>query len=78
MIARHVNSARQVINFSEWPKDPVESVAALTAACADMQTGHMPPAEYRLLHPEARITPGDVRTFCDWARSENQKLLAAK
>jgi hypothetical protein len=86
MIGSDVNAARGVMNFSEWPTDPGEAVAnltaacadleALTAACADLEAGRMPPAGYRLMHPEARIEPGAAKAFCGWARSRVSAILS--
>lgn len=51
-----VETARSVINFSRWdlPHD-LASAAALS-----VRTGNMPPAKYRIAHPEANFTPEET------------------
>jgi hypothetical protein len=78
LLATHVNEGRRAMNLSEWPRDPAASVAALTLACADMESGHMPPASYRMLHPESRVTPAEAAAFCGWAEQTTTRILAGK
>ncbi len=54
LVARDVEEGRDRLNFSEWDKpgsqkdfDEIEEV---------IQEGEMPPFQYLLLHPEARLT----------------------
>jgi hypothetical protein len=56
VVQSDVESARHVINFSEWnlPYDlaPYSSQSIITGA--------MPPAKYRMAHPEANLTRGEM------------------
>jgi hypothetical protein len=74
LVRNDVDRARHAMNFSEWRDGSrswrVMGVAKLAAACAALQAGAMPPASYRLLHPEARLSDADKRGFCDWTRDE--------
>jgi hypothetical protein len=78
LLASHVAGGRRAMNFSDWPQDAAASVAALTAACADMQSGRMPPASYRLLHPEARVTPAGAAAFCGWSKETTGRILTGR
>jgi hypothetical protein len=78
LLASHVAAGRQAMNFSNWPLDPAANVAALTAACADMQAGRMPPASYRFLHPEAHVEPAEAAAFCGWTTQTTGRILAGK
>lgn len=69
LVAIDVNTARQSMNLSEWPSDPFEAVALLKTACAQLRVRNMPPLPYRLMHPEARLSEGDVRSFCKWTEA---------
>ncbi len=79
LVARDVKKARQVMNLSDWPatagKTPTTAAATLLAACAGIESGRMPLPGYRFLHPDSRLSPVEVRTFCDWARSESERLV---
>lgn len=55
LIQSDVNSGRETLNFSEWDR-PQES--ALEAAAA-AQSGEMPPFQYRLIHPKARLSAAE-------------------
>ncbi len=76
LLGTHVNNGRQAMNFSDWTPDAARSVATLMAACSNMQSGRMPPASYRLMHPEARVTPAEVQVFCGWAKQQTAQILA--
>ncbi len=51
LVRNHVLEGREILNFSEWdntmPMDEIEEV---------INEGEMPPWDYVLLHPEARLT----------------------
>ncbi len=52
MLADHVTEGRDRLNFSEWDRQngDFEAIAEVVTE------GEMPPANYLLLHPEARLT----------------------
>ena len=82
MVARDVQRARGAVNLSEWARHPGPNPGAaagtLSAACAGLQIGRMPPAPYRLMHPEARLTAGEIELFCSWTVAESRLLRAAR
>jgi hypothetical protein len=54
MVQRHVDEGRQKLNFSEWGLgEELEEVSELGESVVE---GEMPPAQYVLLHPAARLT----------------------
>lgn len=79
LLARDVTKARQVMNLSDWPatagRTPTLTAATLLAACAGVESGRMPLAGYRKLHPNSRLNPAEIRTFCGWARSESERII---
>jgi Haem-binding domain len=77
MLGRDVNAARTAMNLSQWTPNPAEQIAYLTAACANLEGGRMPPAGYRLMHPEARVTPAEAKTFCAWTKTRISSILAS-
>jgi hypothetical protein len=66
-INRHVREGRQALNFTEWTTysarrqhDELESI------CGVVSNGRMPPASYRVLHPESQLEAEDKRLICAW------------
>jgi hypothetical protein len=77
MVGADIDKARQRLNFSEWSSrygKPGIAASMLAAACADVQSGKMPLARYRMLHPEARLTPAERAQFCEWSMGEAARL----
>ena len=59
-----VAEGRKAVNFSEWASYPPEMQRRLLgAACGDVSAGKMP-GVWAKLHPEARLSPGDVERIC--------------
>lgn len=56
LIQKDVNEGRATLNFSEWSQ-PQE--AALEAASAT-QEGEMPPFQYKIIHPKARLSAAET------------------
>lgn len=55
LIQRDVDTGRQRINFSEWDRPQPHADHAAEA----VQEGDMPPFQYRLLHPGARLSSAE-------------------
>ena len=68
LMAYGVTKGRNAVNFSEWTAYPPDQQrAALVASCQDVSAGKMP-GSYTLLHPETRLSSGDIDTICAAAR----------
>jgi hypothetical protein len=67
VVQRDVDSARDVVNFSEWDRrfDLAESSGQ------SVITGNMPPVKYRLAHKEAQLTHQEI---IDLARGLDETL----
>jgi len=78
MVAGDVEKARRAMNLSEWTEEagarPGIAVGTLMAACAGVEGQRMPPAGYRKMHPEARLTAAQVDTLCGWTTAEARLL----
>ena len=69
-ISGHVKDARGDLNFSEWPGFDFELQGmAFRDIERQVSKGEMPPRSYKILHPEARLTPAERELIIDWARS---------
>jgi hypothetical protein len=61
LVVSDVKRARQSLNFSEFDqRAAAEQKAALFEAVNQIQFGAMPPKNYQLIHPESRVTPGQL------------------
>ncbi len=67
-MAYGVRAGRKAMNFSEWAAyQPDEQQMLLAESCQDVSTGKMP-GPWTLLHPEAKLSTGDIETICGAAR----------
>ena len=65
LIARDVAKGRKHLNFSEWGRLSDDSAEnRIGEICQEAQGGSMPPWQYRLLHPKAKLTKDDVSVLC--------------
>lgn len=69
-IRSHIRGARQKLNFSTWGDDDagkqrhnLEDIAAV------YEDGRMPPSSFKLMHPEAKLSPEQVERVLAWTRS---------
>ncbi len=60
-LQNHVDEGRQKLNVSEWGtrRQEVEHAARL------VREGEMPPWDYLILHPEARLSDADTQALLD-------------
>lgn len=81
-VAKDVDKARRTMNFSEWSvqngRKPETAIAAWQASCLDLQKQRMPTNAYMMLHPEARVSPEEVKAFCAWTQQETVRLIQVK
>jgi hypothetical protein len=47
----------------------------LAAACASLKQERMPQFPYILMHPEARLRPAEIDSFCKWTKGEFRRLI---
>ena len=53
LVQRDVDEGRRIVNFSEWTTSRQERVGEIVEV---LQEGEMPPPNYLLLHPSARLS----------------------
>lgn len=56
LVRRDVERGREELNFSRWDDDDNEA----DDAAESVEDGSMPPRQYELLHPDARLTADEV------------------
>lgn len=73
----HVNHGRRHLNFSKWGEyDQRRTEDLLKEICRTAKSGFMPLNSYTLVHRSAQLSPADVKTLCDWAVAEQQRLAS--
>ena len=74
-IADHVEDGRRHLNFSEWGEgDERRKRKKLEEICEEVRDGAMPLSSYTPLHPQAKLTPEDIKTLCDWTEAERARI----
>ena len=64
LVVRDVKSGRRHMNFSNFAQmPPGQQKGYLYESVNQMQLGFMPPANYLLVHPEAKVTPEQLDTL---------------
>ncbi len=77
LVVDHVNHGRRHLNFSDWSRyDRDEAGGILKSICKEAQGGSMPMPSYTLVHRDARLSDADVRTLCEWASAESERLAS--
>ena len=61
LLKNHVDKGREKLNFSEWGTGEQETEKIVKV----VREGEMPPGDYLLLHPEARLSDVDSQTLLD-------------
>jgi cytochrome c len=71
LIERDVSRARSKMNLSRWEENsPEEKIAILTRMRAAARSKVMPPLQYTLIHPEAKLSATQIQELYAWAREE--------
>jgi cytochrome c len=64
LIERDIVEARKEMNLSNWEQLPADTQDVLIGKIIhEAKSGDMPPAQYRLLHWGAKLTPAEVATL---------------
>jgi hypothetical protein len=70
LVVDDVRKGRSHLNFSELGRQtPAQQSGVLFEAINQVQLGAMPPASYRLAHPEARLSSGQLTVLKDYLES---------
>ena len=75
LVIGDVNEARAELNFSRWGEyHRFDRADLLDKACELARSGEMPLRVYVRLHPDAKLTTGELDAFCAWTASEAARL----
>ncbi len=64
----HVTKGRKKWDYSKWAPDPHE----LGNICREVSSGDMPLPSYTWIHRDAKLSPADIKTICDWTEAESK------
>ena len=75
LLASDVRNGRRHVNFSEWPHGDADRAARLWEDIRDeVDYNDMPPVQYKLMHPPARLTAAQRQELIQWADQEAKRL----
>ena len=70
LIERDIVEARKKMDLSRWQQIPADHQEVLAAKIVqEAKSGDMPPLQYRLLHWDAKLSKGDVKTLSMLSKS---------
>jgi Haem-binding domain len=73
VVARDVHRGRKKMNFSEWGSYPAQQKEdRLEEICEQVTNGEMPDRKYAIFHRNARITPQERDSVCQWTEDSRQ------
>jgi hypothetical protein len=74
-LADHIKEGKTHLNFSTFGAyKPRRQAIKLGELIDEVEEGHMPLSSYKLVHPEARLTPAEVKALIDWAEAARDEL----
>ena len=74
-LAHHIEDGRQQLNFSIWNTyEAKRKKRKFGEICEQTESGEMPLPSYLWIHGEAKMSDEDVKTLCDWANAEAEKV----
>jgi hypothetical protein len=77
-LVNHVNTGRREMNLSDWAQySQSEQESLMRRICREVKDGSMPLNSYLLMHGNAKLSSEDVKTLCDWANAESERLSQA-
>ncbi len=77
LVAHEVNEGRRRLNFSDWEDyaaDPGTARHKLEEIADFVGNGAMAPWYYRMMHPQARLSPVQRATIIDWAQDRARRI----
>lgn len=75
VIESDVREARGQLNLSRWiDYNPFDRADMLDKMCELASGRRMPPWQYRLMHPGARLSAAEVSALCAWTQDEAARL----
>lgn len=78
-LSSHVNDGKRHLNFSEFGQyDQKRMAHKLEETAEEVEEGHMPMPAYTLIHTDTKLSKAQVDELVNWAKSQQQAVLARK
>jgi hypothetical protein len=78
LVGYDVNGGRKRLNLSDWPGEfPDRAARRLENMSENIGYGDMPPWQYKMVHPEARLTQAQRDLMTKWLDAEAARLKAS-
>ena len=75
VLERDVTEARGQLNLSRWiDYNRLDRADMLDKMCDLASRRKMPPWQYRLMHPGARLSATEISALCAWSQDEAARL----
>lgn len=72
----HIDEGRREMNFSVWNTyEPRRKKRKLDEMCEQVEMREMPLPSYLWIHRDAQMSDADIKTLCDWAKAEGEKIV---
>ena len=76
LVKSDILEARHHVNFTEWSDYTVKAkVKKLDDIHEEVKKGDMPPSDFVLMHPLARLSEADRQKIVNWSDSVSDKYL---
>ena len=73
----HINDGRRHLDFSEFGTyAPKRAKSKLGEIIDEVESHGMPLKSYTWMHPEARLTPAEIKLITDWAEGLQDEVAA--
>ncbi|GBF41860.1 hypothetical protein LPTSP2_11430 [Leptospira ellinghausenii] len=74
LVSNHVTEGREELNFSEFGKLPERKQnKKIYEVWEQVDDGEMPPLDYRLMHPSAKLSDKDKEVLKNWANQFSEE-----
>lgn len=72
----HIDEGRREMNFSIWNTyEPRRKKRKLDEICEQIEIKEMPLPSYLWIHGEAKLSEEDIKTLCDWTKTESARIV---
>jgi len=79
LISRDVSEGRRHVNLSDWlAARPDWAVRRLENMSEEVQSGDMPPLQYKLIHTDSRLTETQRKQLSDWLDADAARLKSTE
>jgi len=73
---KHIVKGKKELNFSDYSLlDKADKIGVLADFCDAVEAGTMPLQSFMLIHKDARLTPEERESLCNWSEKEALKVM---